>query len=136
MQDRFKFRAKSITDGKLVYGHLSTSIEKGDNGGVECYYQSTAIELYYITDSDDELHIVYPDSIGQSTGLRDKNGKLIFEGDIYHHGDKDIIYTVIFQDTSFKGKQNGCYGSYAGLSHWSDCIEIIGNIYENPELLG
>lgn len=69
MQDRFKFRAKSIESGKLVYGHLSTSTEIGDNGGIEHHYRGTITELHYITDSDDELHIVYPDN--EKNKLRD-----------------------------------------------------------------
>lgn len=70
----------------------------------------------------------------QSTNLFDKNGKEIYEGDIYHMGDKNIRYAVVWNDTGLTGKQLGS-SSYAGLSYWQDIIEIIGDIYENPELL-
>jgi len=70
----------------------------------------------------------------QFTGLTDKNGKDIYEGDIYTQGDKDIKYKVIFVDGQFVGNQIG-NKSLAGLCHWIDRIEVIGNIYENPELL-
>ena len=69
--------------------------------------------------------------IMQYTGLKDKNGKEIYEGDIYHAGDPSITYTVVWHDAGLIGKQNGS-SSYAGLSHWQDRIEVIGNIYENP----
>lgn len=70
----------------------------------------------------------------QFTGLTDKNGKEIYEGDIYHQGDKNITYTVVWHDSGLIGKQNSST-SYAGIQHWQDRIEIIGNIYENPQLL-
>jgi len=70
----------------------------------------------------------------QYTGLKDKNGTEICEGDIYHMGDPEITYTVVWHDTGLIGKQNGS-SSYAGLLSWQERIEVIGNIYENPELL-
>ncbi|MNJ55453.1 YopX protein [compost metagenome] len=78
---------------------------------------------------------VDPETVGQYTGLKDKNGKEIYEGDVYHQGDPRITYTVVWQDSGLMGKQNGSC-SYAGLSHWRDRIEVIGNRWDNPELLG
>lgn len=77
----------------------------------------------------------YPNAkILQHTGLKDKHGTRIVEGDVYHQGDPRITYTVVWHDSGFIGKQNGS-SSYAGLSHWQERIEVVGNIYENPELL-
>lgn len=70
----------------------------------------------------------------QYTGIKDKNGKEIYEGDIYHVGDKKIKYLVVWFDSGFEGKQLRST-SYAGLKSWVKDIEILGNIYENPELL-
>lgn len=68
-------------------------------------------------------------------GLKDKHDTEIYEGDEFHIGDPNITYTVVWHDTGFKGKQNSA-SSYIGLSHWNNRIEVIGNIYENPDLLG
>ena len=70
----------------------------------------------------------------QYTGLKDKNGKEIYEGDIYHVGDKNIRYLAVWFDSGFEGKQLRST-SYTGLKSWAKDIEILGNIYENPELL-
>jgi hypothetical protein len=68
----------------------------------------------------------------QFTGLHDKNGKEIYESDIFHMGDQNITYTVVWHDTGFKGKQNGS-SSFAGLEHWQERIEVISNIYEQEQ---
>jgi len=68
----------------------------------------------------------------QYTGLKDKNGKMIFEGDIFSLGDKNILYVVEWCDTGLKGKQTRST-SWVGLEHWQDRIEIIGNIHNQKE---
>ena len=69
------------------------------------------------------------------TGLYDKNGEEIYEGDIFHIGSKKILYVVEWIDCGLKGRQIKNI-SWIGLDYWKDDIEVIGNIYENPELLG
>lgn len=70
----------------------------------------------------------------QSTGLKDKNGVEIYEGDIVKNI-YDEIYVVKWLDTGFylEEKYNGGF-DYSEL-HFGDNKEIVGNIYENPELL-
>ena len=70
----------------------------------------------------------------QYTGLKDKNGKEIYEGDIFHIGSKKILYVVEWIDCGLKGRQIKNI-SWIGLDYWKDDIEVIGNIYENPELM-
>lgn len=70
----------------------------------------------------------------QYTGIKDKNGKEIYEGDVLTNGDSYIKYVVEFIDSGFKARQTGNQSSI-GLMYHQDFLEIIGNIYENPELL-
>ncbi|WP_314394817.1 YopX family protein [Leptotrichia shahii] len=91
-----------------------------------CFGNSKTEDLFFRDFEEVELM--------QYTGLKDKNGKEIYEGDIYHVGDKNIRYLVVWFDSGFEGKQLRST-SYAGLKSWAKDIEILGNIYENPELL-
>ncbi|MCY8035608.1 YopX family protein [Bacillus sonorensis] len=68
------------------------------------------------------------------TGLKDINGREIYKGDVYHQGDPNILYVVEYKGASFVGKQIGS-SSYAGLEHWKGRIEVIGDVYRNPDLL-
>jgi len=70
----------------------------------------------------------------QFTGLQDSKGVDIYESDIYHQGDINILYVVEWIDSGLKGRQLGNQ-STAGLDHWRSKTVVIGNIYENPELL-
>ena len=70
----------------------------------------------------------------QYTGLKDKNRKEIYEGDIFHIGSKKILYVVEWIDCGLKGRQIK-NKSWIGLDYWKDDIEVIGNIYENPEVI-
>lgn len=83
---------------------------------------------------------VDPKTVGQFTGLVDKNGKRIFEGDIvkYHHGKNDynLMMVVWYEDDAhfvFAYSDDFYYCEHLMNSHIY--CEVIGNIYDNPELL-
>lgn len=93
--------------------------------------------IIWIEERQDWLHFDDYDSIMQSTGLKDKNGKEIFEGDIVKMA-KDVYSEPTYYEVvrhrggayRLESKQHGCE---LWLRH-TDC-EVVGNVYENPELL-
>lgn len=80
----------------------------------------------------------------QFTGLKDKNGKEIFEGDIITDGTSIVdvkshqtlgFYTVVNGEERFFGSNTSIKNFENDVEEFSSVTEIIGNIYENPELL-
>lgn len=80
----------------------------------------------------------------QSTGLKDKNGKEIFEGDIITNGTSIVdvkthqtlgFYTVVNGEERFFGSNTSIKDFENDVEEFSSTTEIIGNIYENSELL-
>jgi len=70
----------------------------------------------------------------QYTGLKDRNDREIFESDILINGDIKIKYVVEWLDCGLGARQI-LNKSTIGLTFWQNTLEIIGNIYESPELL-
>lgn len=145
MNREILFRGKRLDNGEWVYGFYSNA--KGENG-----------RFHYIQDENSFVK-VDPSTVGQYTGITDKNDKKIFEGDIVaftFHSDlaeharleerPEITenHVILFHDGSFWMKRIvvpdsltvHLYGGRIMLeSLWKNRIEVIGNIHEHPELL-
>ena len=125
------FRGKKNNSGEWVYGNLFNP-DKSDTPTQICM-GTHIIRICYEID---------PETVGQYTGLTDKNGRKIFEGDI-------VVFADFFNDEIHRGVVYWC-----DLAFWFDCtetegdegiyslayisaniLEVIGNIYDNPELL-
>ena len=73
----------------------------------------------------------------QYTGLKDKNNKEIYEGDILSDGNDEKPYKVIFENGSFRAEFDGDFDEYSFdlMDVNLQCCEVVGNIYENSELI-
>lgn len=118
------FRGKRIDDGEWVYGVPWQSL----NGSGKVYMHG-AIQIDGRTLMADIA--VNPETVGQYTGLTDKNGKRIFEGDVVRHAGEVWTITYITKYARFAGTApKRIMGIFA-----FDACEVIGNIHDNPELL-
>ena len=118
------FRGKYLGDGNWVDGYLYVTHDGTCEIGK--YNEQYRIERY--------TYIVNPDSVGQYTGRKDRNGKKIFEGDIMRGAMGK--YVVSYFDAGFDWERVGDkhYGGES-FTGFSDEYEVIGNIHDNPDLL-
>lgn len=127
---KIKFRGKSIDGKEWLYGDLVSSVDK----------KRFAI-LVNDKENYDECEAA-PKTIGQFTGLYDYNGNKIYEGDILKWEKDGLMYVVKFWDGMFyasvKECNDGIFGGFplhALTKHDDRKCEIVGNIYDNTELL-
>ena len=137
MEDRYLFKAKRVDNGEWVTGSLITCEDGTCKIATSCL-EGKANEPILVCAYD-----VDRDTICQCTGLKDKNGKLIWENDIVGFWDAystengqaemDCIGKVVWDDEtiSFQVTNRLSAESYEVLDECS----VIGNIFDNPELL-
>ena len=114
-----KFRGKRH-NGEWVYGSLVYS----NNIDTAIHYEIDEVRRF-------DWCYVDSDTIGQFTGLCDKNGKEIYEGDILEIKDEGVMFTKVVDFN------NGMFGvgNYTLAFYGEDNIEILGNIHDNKELM-
>ena len=124
MEDRYLFKAKRTDNGEWVQGYLYGIWEK-------------KYILWGMTNDIPNMIEVDPTTICQCTGLKDKNGNLIWENDVVK-----VKYSDGFEEiTEVKYSKNG-YSPYLNEYECEGCccrcevteIEVIGNIFDNKEL--
>lgn len=138
MENRYLFRAKRIDNGKWVEGDLVHSVYKINDVCVGQYGNEVG------------MHEVDPSTICQCTGLKDKKGKLIWENDIVKEflsgGDEWQLSQVVFGEYSLN--PGWCIKGIKTLHEFNHSLvtvgfrsskaakcDVIGNIFDNPELL-
>ena len=123
MEDKYLFKAKRLNNGEWVQGYLYGIWEK-------------RYILWGMTNDIPDMIEVDPSTICQCTGLRDENGKLIWENDIIKCRLGKAI--VLWDEAEWKIKKHDDFIWYKDLYYWvisARNAEVIGNIFDNPELL-
>lgn len=124
------FRGKRVENGEWIYWDRYGRITDINGEPIRVEINTSALRPYafYVN----ELPVIREETVGEYTGLTDKNGKKIFEGDIVKNS-RDVGLLYYKEKNSAFTVKGWEYGYW--LWHDKDDIEVIGNIHDNPELL-
>ena len=127
MEDRYLFKAKRVDNGKWIIGSY-----------VNCCYPNKENETgHFILEYPNKYHEICTNTLCQCTGLEDKNGNLIWENDIVNLKTGKAI--VIWDKAEWRIKWIKDTIWRKDLHFWTNeddwQCEVIGNIFDNPELL-
>ena len=147
-----KFRGKEIDTGEWVVGYF---VGTTDSVAIIIPFEKVNYDVGYIGDS--ECCYCFPETIGQFTGLYDKNGNEIYEGDIVRkkeiggYGLEDIGVVKYYEEDCrfgidittinkftkrllFTDGECSFNDGYCTIKYYNE-YEVLGNIFDNPELL-
>lgn len=135
------FKGKRIDNGEWIEGSLiDLDIDNGYCYIVPPYKKASILPIIFLI--TDRMKLVDPETLCQFTGLCDKNGKKIWENDICDRKEK---YPEVVKMTNGDWTLDYSYAigrdygnSYCNLGFYVNerkCVEVVGNIFDNPELL-
>lgn len=141
MGNRHLFRGKRTDNGEWVEGSLVTGVFFRLGQEIPYMFCPNLADYDCFEDFSEENGIfeVDPSTICQCTGLKDKNGRVIWENDIancidaeccgyisWNESEAGFYFDVLLEDGRFEEEH---------IYDYQDCMEVIGNIFDNPELL-
>lgn len=153
MNREILFRGKRVDNGEWIYGRgLQQCKDELGNEIVAIFEDVVKSEKYIKKEGRYFLYYVpvNPETFGQYTGLKDKNGIEIFEGDIVRFSyitdglkliEIECLAKVVFKDGSFMIKcvkghiHNSMQRALFVMDYFNIKIEVIGNVTDNPELI-
>lgn len=135
-----KFRGKRSDNGEWAYGGFAMRYAPFVNSAFTKWLGT--VERWFIIQTEEceepQWLPVRPETVGQYTGLKDKNGREIYEGDIVRaSNDEGRSVTAEVRWTDEDASYQLWIGDFlfAFLAEFPDLTEVIGNIHDNPELL-
>lgn len=146
MNREIKFRGKMVPENEWIFGTIlripAPPVCFGKSESDKYYIQFP--DTRYVPDWNMPYRMVQgevnPDTIGQYTGLKDENGKEIYRGDIVQGLFADQEESEIKGQVIYSKGQASYIVIASNNDEWElgylDNLEVIGNIYDNPELLG